>query len=164
MMRDPVFTQTMQLGIVVRNPEGKMRKYVGESGIGPWKIYEFNGDSAHHLQERGQQVNRSWRLAVVWVGRLQWELSQPLGNQGICRRFLAEKGGGLTPHHMDGKNLTGLPARASMCRLQISVPPLDDSRVDSLSHPRDRLKVKLITCDLNQHKCTISIETASHFS
>ena len=42
MMRDPAFTQTMQIGIVVRDLDATMRKYVDEYGIGPWKIYEFN--------------------------------------------------------------------------------------------------------------------------
>ena len=60
-MRDPAFTQTMQIGIVVRDLDATMRKYLDEYGIGPWKIYEFN---RHDLREYGQPVKRSWRLAV----------------------------------------------------------------------------------------------------
>ena len=68
-MRDPVFTQTMQIGIVVRDLGATMRKYVDEYGIGPWKIYEFNPGNATDLREYGQPVKRSWRLvkAPAWV-------------------------------------------------------------------------------------------------
>ncbi|MGD0902663.1 MAG: VOC family protein [Terracidiphilus sp.] len=94
-MRDPVFTKTTQIGIVVRDLAATMRKYVDEYGIGPWKIYEFN---AKDLYEYGQPVKRSWRLAVAMVGQLQWELIEPLDEESIYARFLAEKGGGV--HHV----------------------------------------------------------------
>ena len=97
-MRDPVFTQTMQIGIVVRDLDATMRKYVDEYGIGPWKIFEFNPGNAEDLHEYGKPVKRSWRVAVAMVGQLQWELIQPLDDQSIYARFLAEKGGGV--HHI----------------------------------------------------------------
>jgi len=98
MMRDAVFTQTMQIGIVVRDLDATMRKYVDEYGIGPWKIYEFNPGNTKDLRECGQPVKRSWRLAVAMVGQLQWELIEPLDEESIYARFLAEKGGGV--HHI----------------------------------------------------------------
>jgi len=94
-MREPIFTKTMQIGIVVRDLDATMRKYVDEYGIGPWKIYDF---IAKDLHEYGQPVKRSWRLAVAMVGQLQWELIEPLDNESIYARFLAEKGGGV--HHV----------------------------------------------------------------
>jgi methylmalonyl-CoA/ethylmalonyl-CoA epimerase len=97
-MRDPVFTQTMQIGIVVRDLDATMRKYVDEYGIGPWKIYEFSPGNTKDLREYGQPVKRSWRLAVAMVGQLQWELIEPLDEESIYARFLAEKGGGV--HHI----------------------------------------------------------------
>ncbi|HXX24212.1 MAG TPA: VOC family protein [Terriglobia bacterium] len=97
-MRDAVFTQTMQIGIVVRDLDATMRKYVDEYGIGPWKIYEFNPGNAKDLREYGQPVKRSWRVAVAMVGQLQWELIEPLDEESIYARFLAEKGGGV--HHI----------------------------------------------------------------
>ena len=97
-MRDPVFTQTVQIGIVVRDLDATMRKYVDEWGIGPWKIYEFNPGNTKDLREYGQPVMRSWRLGVAMVGQLQWELIEPLDEESIYARFLAEKGGGV--HHI----------------------------------------------------------------
>ncbi|MGB0063750.1 MAG: VOC family protein [Terracidiphilus sp.] len=97
-MRDPTFTQTMQIGIVVRDLDATIRRYVEDYGIGPWTIYEFGPDNANDLREYGQPVKRSWRLAVAMVGQLQWELIEPLDEESIYARFLAEKGGGV--HHI----------------------------------------------------------------
>ena len=41
-MREPVFTETLQIALVVRDLDATMRTYVHEYGIGPWEIYEFN--------------------------------------------------------------------------------------------------------------------------
>ena len=38
-MREPVFTETMQISIVVRDLDATMRAYVDEYGIRPWRIY-----------------------------------------------------------------------------------------------------------------------------
>ncbi len=97
-MLDPAFTQTVQIGIVVRDLEATMRKYVEDFGIGPWQIFEFNPGNAPDLREYGKPVQRSWRLAVAMVGQMQWELIEPLDNESIYARFLAEKGGGV--HHI----------------------------------------------------------------
>lgn len=97
-MSGPAFTQAMQIGIVVRDLDATVRKYVDDYGIGPWKFYEFNPGNAKDLCEYGQPVKRSWRLAVAMVGQLQWELIQPLDDESIYARFLAEKGGGV--HHI----------------------------------------------------------------
>jgi len=97
-MREPAFTQTMQIGIVVRDLDAAVRKYVDDYGIGPWARYEFNAGNAKDFREYGQAVRRSWRLAVAMVGQVQWELIEPLDDESIYARFLAEKGGGV--HHI----------------------------------------------------------------
>ena len=97
-MLKPAFNQTTQIGIVVRDLEATMRKYVDEYGIGPWQIFEFNPGNAQDLREYGKPVKRSWRLAVAMVGQLQWELIEPLDNESVYARFLAQKGGGV--HHI----------------------------------------------------------------
>jgi Glyoxalase/Bleomycin resistance protein/Dioxygenase superfamily len=45
-MREPVFNETLQLGIVVRDLEATMRRYVDDYGIGPWEVYEFDAGKA----------------------------------------------------------------------------------------------------------------------
>jgi hypothetical protein len=97
-MRKPAFTETIQIAIVVRDIESTMRTYVDEYGIGPWDVYEFNPDTVTDLRENGELVERSWRLALSKVGSMQWELIQPLDDESIYARFLAEKGEGI--HHI----------------------------------------------------------------
>ena len=60
-MRSPIFTQAMQIGIVVRDLDATIRKHVDESGTGPWKT----------LHELDEPVARFWRVAVLMVGQMQ---------------------------------------------------------------------------------------------
>ena len=73
-----------------------MRRYVDDYGVGPWEVYEFDAGKAEDLREYGQPVERSWRLAVATVGQVQWELTEPLDEESVYARFLAETGEGVT--------------------------------------------------------------------
>src|SRR6266851_5540296 len=97
-MHKPVFTETMQIGIVVRDLDAAIRRYVNDYGIGPWEVAEFNPENAKDLREYGKPVQRSWRLATAMIGHVQWELIEPLDDESIYAHFLAEKGGGV--HHI----------------------------------------------------------------
>jgi methylmalonyl-CoA/ethylmalonyl-CoA epimerase len=97
-MPEPSFSETLQIGIVVRDLERAMRSYVHDHGIGPWEIVEFHAGEAEALHEHGRPVDRSWRLATAMVGTVQWELIEPLDDESDYARFLAEKGGGV--HHI----------------------------------------------------------------
>lgn len=97
-VREPFFTDTMQIGMVVRDLDAKLRTFINDYGIGPWEIYEFNPGNAKDLQEYGQSVKRSWRLAVTMVGQVMWELIEPLDDKSVYAHFLAEKGEGV--HHI----------------------------------------------------------------
>jgi catechol 2,3-dioxygenase-like lactoylglutathione lyase family enzyme len=93
-MREPVFTETKQIALVVRDLEATMRTYVHEYGIGPWEIYEFNPDTVSDMVP----TECAYRLAVTMVGSVQWELIQPLDDASIYAEFLATRGEGL--HHV----------------------------------------------------------------
>lgn len=97
-MREPVFTETIQIAIVVHDLEASLRTYVHDYGIGPWDIYEFNPGNVANMREDGKSVERSWRLAITNVGRVQWELIEPLDEESVYARFLAERGEGV--HHV----------------------------------------------------------------
>src|SRR5215471_15212007 len=97
-MPEPSFNETVQIGIVVRELETTIRRYVDEYGIGPWEIHEFAAGNAEDLNEHGQPVERSWRLATTMVGQVQWELIEPRDDQSDYARFLAERGEGV--HHI----------------------------------------------------------------
>jgi methylmalonyl-CoA/ethylmalonyl-CoA epimerase len=68
-MREPVFTETLQVAIVVRDLQAAMRTYVRDYGIGPWDIYEFNPGNAKDLREYGQSVERSGASRSPWSAR-----------------------------------------------------------------------------------------------
>lgn len=97
-MREPVFTETKQIALVVRDLEATMRTYVHEYGIGPWEIYEFNPDTVTEMVKDDRPAEHAFRLAVTMVGNVQWELIQPLDDRSIYAEFLATKGEGL--HHV----------------------------------------------------------------
>ena len=97
-MREPVFNETMQLGIVVRDLEATVRRYEDDYGIGPWRFDRIDLGEANDYREHGQPVERSTRIAIAMIGRVMWELIEPLDEEGIHARFLAEKGKGI--HHV----------------------------------------------------------------
>gem|GEM_PF-3823642 len=68
------------------------------TGIGPWEIFEVTPENAPDLYHDGQPVKGSTRAAATMVGTVMWELIQPLDEQGVFARFLAEKGEGV--HHI----------------------------------------------------------------
>ncbi len=96
-MREPAFTGTLQVALVVRDIDASMKRYVDDYGIGPWQIYEFNPGTVTDMREDGKPVERSWRLALTTVGDVMWELIEPREDGSIYARFLAEHGEGI--HH-----------------------------------------------------------------
>jgi catechol 2,3-dioxygenase-like lactoylglutathione lyase family enzyme len=97
-MPEPVFTETMQISIVVRDLEKTLRTYVEEYGIGPWEIYDFNPDTVSEMTTDDPSGEYRFRIAVTMVGSVQWELVQPLEDKGVFADFLATKGEGV--HHV----------------------------------------------------------------
>jgi hypothetical protein len=69
--REPSFTETMQLGIVVRDLEATVRRYEDDYGIGPWRFDRIDLDAANNYREYGQPVERSNRIASLAFGRAQ---------------------------------------------------------------------------------------------
>ncbi|MBI5095206.1 MAG: SRPBCC domain-containing protein [Candidatus Hydrogenedentes bacterium] len=97
-MRKPVFTETMQIGIVVRDLDAAVRSYTDDYGIGPWEFYQFKPEDAKVWLEHGQPAKPSTRIAMAMVGKVQWELIEPLDDRSIFAQFLAATGGGV--HHI----------------------------------------------------------------
>jgi methylmalonyl-CoA/ethylmalonyl-CoA epimerase len=53
-MREPVFNETVQLGIVVRDLEATVRRYENEYGIGPWQFAQIDAGEANDYREYGR--------------------------------------------------------------------------------------------------------------
>lgn len=97
-MATPVFTDALQVAVIVRNLDAAVRRYADDYGIGPWAILEFNPATVTDMVIDDAPARYAMRLAVANLGRLQIELIEPLDNESIYARHLAEHGEGL--HHL----------------------------------------------------------------
>lgn len=97
-MHEPVFSETLQVAVVVRDIEASMRTFADEYGIGPWQVYEFNPETVSDLEVEGRPADTAWRLAVAMLGNVQWELIEPLDDRSIYAEHLEKHGPGL--HHV----------------------------------------------------------------
>src|SRR4051794_38735650 len=97
-MQKPVFTETKQIGIVVRDLDAAIRRYGDDYGIGPRGVHQFKPGDVKEWREHGQPAEPSTRFATAMVGRVQWELIQPLDDKSIYAQLLATKGEGV--HHI----------------------------------------------------------------
>ena len=64
----------------------------------PWRIVEYNEGDAQDTVKDDRPATYAMRIAIASVGRLQWELIQPLDDKSNYAEFLAEKGEGV--HHL----------------------------------------------------------------
>ena len=116
-MREPVFNETMQLGIVVHDLEATVRRYVDDYGIGPWEFAQIDAGDANNYREYGQPVERSTRIAVATVGQVMWELIEPLDEEGIYALAFLRKVRASTmspaPHRTSMRLLRGPSVRTT---------------------------------------------------
>lgn len=94
----PIFTDALQVAIIVRDLDAAMRRYHDEYGVGPWAIFEFNPQTIDDMVIDDAPAEYAMRLAVAFIGRLQFELIEPLDDRSIYAQHLADHGEGL--HHV----------------------------------------------------------------
>ena len=94
----PIFTDVLQVAVVVRNLDEALKNYWETYGIGPWKVYEFNPSTVDDMIIDDKPQNYAMRLALCDIGKVQWELIQPLDDVSIYADFLKKHGEGL--HHV----------------------------------------------------------------
>jgi catechol 2,3-dioxygenase-like lactoylglutathione lyase family enzyme len=96
--RPAAFTGVGQVGIIVRDLDATLRRYVDDFGIGPWQTWEVTPENAPGLLHDGEPMRGATRCAATMVGGVMWEVFQPLDDHGIFARHLAERGEGV--HHI----------------------------------------------------------------
>ncbi len=94
----PLFKKILQVGLVVRDLDDSMKKYLEISGIGPWDVYTFDGTNIENITVRGERKDFAIRVGLANIGGVQWELIEPLDDDSIYAEFLKEHGEGL--HHL----------------------------------------------------------------
>lgn len=94
----PIFTDVLQVAVVVQNLDKAMKNYWELYGIGPWIVYDFNPSTVSNMIIHDQRADYAMRLALCDVGKVQWELIEPLDDKSIYADFLKKHGEGL--HHV----------------------------------------------------------------
>ncbi|RYF60653.1 MAG: glyoxalase [Comamonadaceae bacterium] len=92
-----LFTETLQIAMVVRDLDATMRRSHDAYGIGPWMIYEFNPQTCTDMKIDEKPAEFAMRCGAAMLGSVQWELIEPLDDRSIDAEFLAERGEGV-PH------------------------------------------------------------------
>ena len=98
MMQRPIFNDVLQIAIVVRNLDASVEAYENGYGIGPWEFHEFLPGDVEDLVKDDAPAQYGMRIALTTVGRVQWELIQPIDDRSNYAEFLREKGEGV--HHI----------------------------------------------------------------
>ena len=96
----PAFSKTMQIGIVVPDVEAAVRTYRDVYGIGGWQVMEVDSENTADVRLHGRPVEWRSKIAVTIVGSVMWELIQPVDEEDLFGRFLAERGGVGGVHHI----------------------------------------------------------------
>lgn len=94
----PLFTDVLQVAVVVKDLDASMKRYWDGYGIGPWTVYTFDNTTVKDMILDDKKVDYAMRLALTDVGKVQWELIQPLDDKSLYAQFLKEHGEGL--HHI----------------------------------------------------------------
>ena len=58
-VRQPVFTDTMQIGMIVRDLDTTLERFIDDYGIGPWTVFEVTPEIATNLRHDGGPVRGS---------------------------------------------------------------------------------------------------------
>jgi catechol 2,3-dioxygenase-like lactoylglutathione lyase family enzyme len=95
---EPVFTDTLQVALVVRDLDAALHTFVYEYGVRPWRIMEMGPGAIDDLVHNDEPAEFSMRIALAKIGNVEWELIQPTDDKGPYAEFLATKGEGL--HHI----------------------------------------------------------------
>ncbi len=88
-----------QIAEVVTDIDKAMKHLWEDFGIGPWDIYEYGPATVRNSVYRGKPNKQRYKLAVCWLGPVQYELMQPIDEYSIYNEFLEENGGASGLQH-----------------------------------------------------------------
>jgi hypothetical protein len=97
-MPEPLFTDTLQVAVVVRDLDATLHTFVHDYGLGPFDVFEMPAGAIDDFTCDGEPADFGLRIALGMVGKVQWELIQPTDEVGPYAEFLQKHGEGL--HHV----------------------------------------------------------------
>ena len=111
-MREPLFTETMQVALVVPDLDAAMRSTWTSTGSARGRSTSSTRTSSEMAKD-DQPAEYAMRVALAKVGSVHWELIQPLDDRSMYAEFLAEKGEGL--HHVAVGGARATTRRSRRC-------------------------------------------------
>jgi methylmalonyl-CoA/ethylmalonyl-CoA epimerase len=100
MMDQPLFSDVVQIGIVVQSAEDTARRYQELLGITDWHFNEVdteNGKGAN-FRSHGEPIEAKALLVWTQLGNVELELIEPKDQDSVYAKFLRERGPGI--HHV----------------------------------------------------------------
>ncbi|ADY14234.1 VOC family protein [Sphaerochaeta globosa] len=82
-----------QIAEVVTDIDKAMKHLWEDFGMGPWDIYEYGPTTVRNSMYRGKPNLQRYKLAVCWIGPVQYELMQPIDGYSIYNEFLEKSNG-----------------------------------------------------------------------
>lgn len=97
-LKHGLITGVDQVCFVVRDLDSALNAMCKTLGVGPFKCFTLDAPALFDTTLYGQPAPWSLRLAVAMVGRMQWEVIQPVAGDTSHQRHLATRYEGL--HHI----------------------------------------------------------------
>lgn len=99
-MNQPLFSDVVQIGIVVQSAEGTARRYMELLGITNWHFNEVDTvkGKGKNFRNRGEPVQARAMIAWTRLGNVELELIEPRDEDSVYAEFLRDGGPGV--HHV----------------------------------------------------------------
>jgi len=99
-MNKSLFSDVLQIGIVVRSAEGTARRYTELLGVTDWHFNEVDTEKGKgaNFRTRGEPIKARALIAWTQLGNVELELIEPRDEDSVYAEFLRDRGPGI--HHV----------------------------------------------------------------
>ncbi len=99
-MNQPLFSDVVQIGIVVQSAEGTAGRYMELMGVTNWHFIEVDTEKGKgaNFRTRGEPVKARAMIAWAQLGNVELELIEPRDEHSVYAEFLRDRGPGI--HHV----------------------------------------------------------------
>ena len=120
-MPNDAFKRCIQVGVVVKDLDTKIRNLIDIFGIGPVRVIDFPPEGRSDMERwyKGQPAQFTCRLAFADLGSVELELIEPLQGPSIWQDFIDEHGEGI--HHIRFNTFDEKPIIESLAEKDVPV-------------------------------------------